>query len=124
MRCDASNGYAGWTVREQVIGCAYEDVLWVDPDVNEFCTIDRPIRLIGGLEVATTVHRAQEIIVDLSGTTFWIVKAPVFVAPLSSGRQQEQEPTGQACADCCQEETCRRVNYCAAHRGPFGERAP
>ena len=122
MKCDASNGFAGWVLRDRVTGDSVDYVLWVDPDANEYCAMDVPVRRVGG-EIASTVHKAADITVDLAGLTFWFQPAPVVVAPLSTG-QQEQERTDQPCQECCQPETCKRIDYCAAHRCGFGERAP
>ena len=123
MRCDHSNGYGAWIVRDKVTNQTVPYVLWVDPDLKEWATMDLPPRL-SGHEVAHTVHRAQEITVDLAACTFWVLKAPVTIPPLRPSRQEDQPPTNQPCQDCCQPETCRRLDFCAAHRGPFGKRAP
>jgi hypothetical protein len=123
MKCDHTNGYVCWETRDKVTGARIEYVLWVDPDANEWATVDMPPRLSGG-EVAKTVHRAQEIIVDVISATFWVLKAPVTIPPLRPSRQEEQEATNKPCEECKQPQTCRRLDYCAAHRGPFGQRAP
>lgn len=123
MKCTASNGYAGWLVREESTGDKIENVVWIDPDLLVYCAYDEPLRIIG-VEVARTVYRVQDIRVDRAASTFWIKRAPVMVAPLSPGRQQDQQPTDKPCADCCQPDTCRRIDYCAAHRCDFGAKAP
>jgi hypothetical protein len=125
MKCDGSNGYAGWLLCDRVTNLPVPSVLWVDPDANEYCTVDEPVRINWrNGEVARTVHRVKDIAVDFSATTFWFERAPVLVAPLSAGRQQQDESTDRPCADCCQPEACRRICYCAAHRCGFGETAP
>jgi hypothetical protein len=123
MKCDQSNGYAGWTVCDRVTNEPVAYVVWVDPDDKTFCTIDVPPRVIGN-EYAKTTHQCSEITVDFASTTFWVVKAPLQVAQLSPGRQQQQEPSNQPCPECCQPDTCKRIDYCAAHRCGFGETAP
>lgn len=123
MMCTAVNGYAGWSVIDKATGIRIDHVVWVDPELKAFCTVDHPFRVIGG-DVASTLHRCAEITVDLAAATFWIVLAPVVVAPLSPGRQHTPEPTDQPCPDCCQPQACRRNSWCAAHRCGFGERAP
>jgi hypothetical protein len=125
MKCDATNGYAGWLLCDRVTNLPVANVLWVDPDANEYCTFDEPVRVNWrNGEVASTVHRVKDIAVDFGATTFWFERAPVLVAPLSAGRQQQSELTDQPCADCCQPDACRRTNYCAAHRSTFGENPP
>ena len=123
MKCDASNGFAGWVLRDRVTGDRIDYVLWVDPDANEYRAMDMPARFVNG-EVAATTHKVADITVDLSALTFWFQRAPATVTPLSPGWQDEQERTDQPCQECCQESVCRRTGWCAAHRGPFGERAP
>jgi hypothetical protein len=123
MKCDAANGYAGWKVVDLATGGLVDHVVWVDPETKSYCTVDQPFRIVAG-EVAKTVHVANDITEDFTSMTFWMARRAVLVAPLSAGRQQQEESTGKPCADCCQPEACRRIDYCAAHRGPFGERAP
>jgi hypothetical protein len=123
MRCDHTNGYLGWDCRDKVTNQQFKYVAWVDPDAKEFCTYEYPFRIVGN-EAATSVHRAQEIVVDLPACTFWVLKAPVTIPPLRPSRQEEQGPTNKPCEECKQPQTCRRLDYCAAHRGPFGQRAP
>lgn len=119
MICDSSNGYAGWTAVDSVTGIAIDYVLWVDPDALEFCTM-----AFRAWPVTKTIHKAQSISIEPFYKKFVVTKAAVIVQPLSAGRQDMTEPTGKPCAECCQEETCRRLDYCAAHRCGFGERAP
>lgn len=123
MYLSACNGYAGWKVVDAATGMIWPDVLWVNPDAKQFCTIDMPLRTVGN-ELATTVHAAEIITADFPAMTFWVRRPAVLVAPLSPGRQADQEPPGKPCADCCQPQACERTGWCAAHRGTFGERAP
>lgn len=123
MMRTAINGYAGWEAIDKITGLRIKDVLWVDPEDKSYCTIDEPYRVVAG-EVAHTVYRCSEVTADLPAMRFWIVRTPTVVAPLNPGRQQAPERTDQPCADCCQPDTCKRIDYCAAHRCAFGERAP
>jgi hypothetical protein len=122
MKCDASNGYAGWQLRDNATNQPVPNVLWADPDTNEYCTADWPIRIVAG-EIATTMHLVQDFTVDFAAMTFWFTRLPVTVQPLSAGRQQN-EPSDKPCGDCCQPGACRRTSYCAAHRCDFGSIAP
>lgn len=123
LKCHAMNGYAGWLVREESSGDRINHVIWVDPDLKTYCAHDVPFSVVGA-ELASTVYAVEDIRTDHAGKTFWIKRAAVTVAPLSPGRQQAQEPTNKPCPECCQEETCRRLDWCAAHKCGFGERAP
>ncbi len=123
MKCDAASGYFGWRVVDLATGHKIEHVIWVDPQMKVYCTADQPFRVIAG-EVAKTIHVAADITEDFTSMTFWVARRAVTVAPLSAGRQAEQEPSGQPCPDCCQPDACRRICYCAAHRCGFGEAAP
>jgi hypothetical protein len=124
MICSASNGYSGWLVRDSITNEKIEFVEWIDPDSKTYCATDFPWRAGSSGVLLNTVYRCASIIVDLPACTFWVTKAPATVAPLSPGRQQDQQPTDKPCPDCCQEETCRRLDWCAAHRCDFGAKAP
>lgn len=120
MKCDYRNGYAGWTVRDIVTNQQEPYVIWVDPDDNTYATVDQPFRIDWKTNsVAQTIHHVKDFIVDVQACTFWFEKLAVTVAPLRSSNGPKP-PTDQPCAVCCQPETCRRIDFCAAYRCRFG----
>jgi hypothetical protein len=121
MKCDYRNGYAGWTVRDVVTNQPEPYVIWVDPDDNTYATVDTPTRIDWKTgEVAQTVHRVKDFIIDVPACTFWFEKLAVTVPPLRSGNDPKV-PTNKPCDACRQPETCKRIDFCAAYRCRFGE---
>ena len=122
MKCDHTNGYVGWKLRDVVTNQEVPYVLWVDPDANTYATLDTPPRIDWKTgEVAQTVHKVKSFIVDVPACTFWFEKLPLTVAPFTPSRSLPKQPTNRPCDVCCQPETCKRIDYCAAYRRRFGE---
>jgi hypothetical protein len=44
MKCDASNGYFGWSVIDKATGVRIDRVIWIDPELKTYCTTDKPFR--------------------------------------------------------------------------------
>ena len=60
MRIGPNSKWSGSKVWDCERCCRIPQVLWIDDETLEYCTVDQPRRAIGN-EVVTTTHRAKKI---------------------------------------------------------------
>jgi hypothetical protein len=121
MRMTPHNGYMGFTVLD-ADGSEIKNVVWVDDAAQQYACYEDPPRL-AGLEFALIVTSVNGIRVDhaykkIYVNTGVVSKVPSWTA-VPAVPVVKQKP--RACSECRQEETCRRISYCAAFKCGFGE---
>jgi hypothetical protein len=114
-----ATGYDGFKVIDDATNTPVENVTWVDDVALEYEIFRKQahyslVTSIWGMEIvkvsAVSVnHAAREIHVN---TPQPIMLTVAVGAPVRAVR---------ACAECRQEETCRRIDDCAAYRCGFGQ---
>jgi hypothetical protein len=120
MRMTPSNGYMGYSVID-VDGTEIKLVAWVDDTTQQYACYEEPIRLVPpSYEAAVIVTQVTGIRVDHADKKIHVNTGIVSkVACLSTVAPVAR--TVRACDECRQEETCRRISYCARYRCGFGE---
>jgi hypothetical protein len=110
------NGYADFTVVDDSTGKDItEDFLWVDDTALEMRVISHPVRHMFGEPVSELVA-VTAVRVDYACKVIHVNEPPV---PLAITVRELR-----ACGECCQSDTCSRINYCAAFKTCFGEASP
>jgi hypothetical protein len=116
MRMDRRSGFAGYTVIDDATGTTLHEVAWVDDVALEVATVAQPPRIdFSTLEIALDIVKVTRVAVDYAAEVIHLndpVRPWTVVAQVS-----EPKP----CEDCCQPETCRRIDFCAQYRCGFGE---
>lgn len=65
MRLDSRKGDTNWRVYHARRCVVLRNVVWVDDETCQWCQYDDPPRVVG-LDVASTVHQADRIVIDPS----------------------------------------------------------
>jgi hypothetical protein len=114
MRYDSSNMPA-CKVIDDATGQEIKLVIWVDDVTLEYAawggySTYMPMETITKVSSVKVNHAAREIHVN----------EPPLATPVN--RCLPKFGTASfACGECCQQDTCRRIDYCPAHRCGFGE---
>jgi|GEM_PF-6105177 hypothetical protein len=115
MRMDSQSFPQGVKVVDDATGTTLHDVVWVDDVSLEYAVVSQPVRYdLGTWEIATDVVKVTRVQIDWVSKVIHLNDLP---APAAAIAVRELH----ACDQCCQEETCRRIHYCAAYRCGFGE---
>jgi hypothetical protein len=102
-------------VVDDATGQELKDVRWIDPQALEYAVIAQPYRFVfGTFNLAVDVTKVTAVRVDYVNRVIHVNEP----APVTAGITVREL---DACAECCQETTCSRINYCAAGRCNFGE---
>lgn len=127
MRIDLGSVLDDFTVVDLATGAEVYGVMWVDDTTLEYATLRYPVVFTDGW--GADIHKATAVRVDYVNKRIEVNTppahtAPVTIPPLRPSKQEEQGSTNRPCEECKQPGTCKRLDYCAAHRCAFGERAP
>jgi hypothetical protein len=115
MRYDSSSVPFPVKVVDDATGQEVKDVLWVDDITLEYAVMSQPPHYIAFTdEIASEVVKVSHVRVDLVNRVIHVNQPPALAASMG-------DPKLKACAECCQESTCRRIHYCAQWRTGFGE---
>lgn len=115
MTQDALGG--AFEVRDAATGRTVSEVIWVDDVTLEYATPSQPIRLDWHtLELAIDIHKVTRVLVDYANRVIHVNEPPLVHARAGIAVRELH-----ACAECCQADTCRRIDYCAAFKCGFGE---
>jgi hypothetical protein len=120
------NGYADFKVIDDATGCEVKDFLWVDDFSLEYAVPDPSYNRIVFTgtsiiaDVAEKITKVSRVSVNYAAKEIHLNEPKLVQIQLASpAASVSQEP--RACEECCQESTCRRINYCAAWKCSFGE---
>ena len=118
MRMTPLNGYLGCDVIDSD-GSKIQRVAWVDDTTQQYACFEEPARYVG-YELAVIVKSVTGVRVDHADKKIYINSGIVSkVACLLTVAPEIR--TVRPCTECRQEETCRRISYCAAFKCGFGE---
>lgn len=100
-------------------GTVVANVVWVDDTKQEMACYEWPYRIVGD-EMATVIKQVNGVRVDFPSMTIHVNTGVAVTIPTWTHVPGiDKQP--QACSECMQEPTCRRICYCAAYKCCFGE---
>lgn len=116
MRMDfLTFGFAGFKVFDLGTGTYLDRVMWVDDTALEYATLSDPV-VIEDDQFKVDVHKVSSVRVDYVNRVITVDSgAGVWPFPTTPAKE------GKACDECCQPETCKRIDYCARYKCRFGE---
>jgi hypothetical protein len=119
MELHLFGGFYGFTVLDMATGTTVAEVQWVDDSTMEYATtVPAVLRADGFWEVTFgwTTHKVTAVRVDYVNKRIEVntpaAQASPWPFPTSQGKQ---------CDACCQPDTCKRIDFCAAYRCRFGQ---
>jgi hypothetical protein len=112
------NGYADFKVIDDATRAEIAGFTWVDDVRLEYEAYVLPARYGCNGGLATEIVKVTAVIVNHAAREIHVNTAAAGSAHGSYGAPARAV---RACDACCQEETCRRTDYCAAYRCGFGQ---
>lgn len=119
MLIDAMTGFPGFKVIDDSTGQEIKNVLWIDTSAMEYAVMLFPsgygfFAQAVGAEIDTEVFTVTRIEFDYVNKVVRFNEPP----PSTCGITVREL---HACDECCQKDTCRRIDYCSRYRCGFGE---
>lgn len=115
MRMDKVSGFYGFTTVDLSTGAEIANVVWADDTTLEYATLRLPYWVDPSGVVSVDVHKVTAVRVDYVNKRIELNTLPAQTPwPFPTS-----EP--KACHECHQPETCKRIDFCAAHKCRFGE---
>lgn len=116
MRMSAETGYEGYRVIDDSTGKVIPDVMWVDDTPPQYAISGG--YSVWGTQLLADIVNVTRIAVNYPGKEIHVNDPP----PASEMPWWEQRfPPKIACDECCQQDTCRRIDYCTRFKCGFGE---
>lgn len=118
MRMDNRNGFGGYIVIDLATASEIKEVLWVDDTALVYATLLIPWVTLTG-EINEEIHKVTAVRVDYVNKRIEVNTPAAQAAPWPFPTSQPK-----ACHECCQPETCKRLDFCMAHKCVFGDANP
>lgn len=100
-------------------GSEIKHVAWVDDTQQELACYEWPYRF-DGTELVLVIKQVNGVRVDHMNRAIYVnTGVSLTIQSKVCGQIAHSQP--QACSECMQEPTCRRISYCAQYRCGFGE---
>lgn len=115
MRIESSSGLI-FTVIDLVTGTKIENVMWVDDAALEYAVVRIPVVIVDD-QFEVDIHKVTAVRVDYVNKRIEVNTA----TPQTQTPWPFPTSEPKACFECCQPETCKRIDMCVAHKCRFGE---
>jgi hypothetical protein len=112
------NGYADFKVIDDAKRAEIAGFTWVDDVRLEYEAYVLPARYGCNGGLATEIVKVTAVIVNHAAREIHVNTPQPIMLTVAVGAPVRAV---RACAECRQEETCRRIDYCAAYRCGFGQ---
>ncbi len=119
MRMDNKSGFAGFIVVDLATGMKIDGVVWVDDTTMEYATAIVPYVVSDG-EFAVDIHKVTAVRVDYVNKRIEVNTA----TPQTQTPWPFPTSEPKACFECTMPETCKRLDFCMAHKCSFGDANP